>query len=228
MSKHTIKAEELESDQARTADASLPDSPDVRRELDPRGDAKPVVSAGGDEQHKVWYQGRLRLSIALLWGAAWIVAIVAILLVPLIRPETGINASLLTSLLSQTAVIWLTPISCLVGFWFTGKGTRSLSEAVVPREKALASLGITIFYLLIVTIVLFVPLYFVDYPRSIEPLKEGTISQRLAETVKFSIMLSPFALGPLNWLTGAAPRDSSQRGQGMKALKTSAKKKHVK
>ena len=164
---------------------------------------------------KVWNQTRLRLTVASLWTGFWIVSSLAVMVTPWLRRDQAIDTSQVLPLLVQVASVWLPSLSCLVGFWFTNQPPDAKKRNGVPPEKAIAAIILTAIYLIFVLLVILFPLYWVEYPADVIELPEGaSLTERMGESVKYALLLSPVALAPINWLTGnASTRETPSRKQ---------------
>jgi hypothetical protein len=111
----------------------------------------------------------------------------------------------------QVAAVWLPSLSCLVGFWFTNQPQEASAKKVkVPPEKATAAILLTGIYLIFVLAMILFPLYWVEYGADVIHLPQGaSVEERMADSVKYALLLSPVALAPINWLTGSSTATST-------------------
>jgi hypothetical protein len=153
---------------------------------------------------RTWNQTRLRLTIASLWIGFWIVSSIIVIMAPYLRADGAIESTQVLPLLIQIASVWLPCLTCLVAFWFTNQNEKKSSTGGrVSGEKALTSVVLTSVYLLFVLIVILFPLYWVSYPTDTIELPQGaSLTERMSDSVKYALLLSPLALAPINWLTG--------------------------
>ena len=147
-----------------------------------------------------WSQRRLRLTIAGLWLLSWMLCSAMVILAPVARTPLLHHTDTMP-LLVQIAAIWLPSISCLVGFWFAGQQPGTLVP--ISLERTVAALALTVVYLAFVTIAIGFPLYILDYPETIAVPAGQSLTERMTDSVKYAALLSPIALGPIHWLTGA-------------------------
>jgi hypothetical protein len=149
-------------------------------------------------------QSRLRLLIFGFWIGAMLVAVLASAFAPVVRSGGAIGYEQISPVLPGILGIFLPPLSCLAGFWFpTAERTKAKAKSV-GRDRAAVALVITGVYLLLVMVLLFWPLYFVDYLKASPDLNlsEGaSLKGRLGDAVKLAMLLSPVALAPIHSLT---------------------------
>jgi hypothetical protein len=145
----------------------------------------------------------LRLAITAMWIAFWAATSIAVIASPKLRADHQILADSVLPLLGQVASVWLPCVSCLVGFWFTNQPSRRNAPNAVSCERALIAVLITASYLIFAFAVLMIPIYWLHYDHdTIAPPLGTTIVERMADSVKYALLVSPLALAPINWLTG--------------------------
>ncbi len=155
-----------------------------------------------------WDQTRLRLLIAGLWGLFWLFSSVAVVLCPVLRKDRAVGPEQVIPILIQISGIWFPSLSCLVGFWFAPNHRQG--KKVVTSDRALAAVIVTVAYLIFVFMILLIPLYWVSYPDTPDLPQDASLTERMAEAVKYALLLSPLPIAPINWLTGSKPDSKSK------------------
>lgn len=146
----------------------------------------------------------LRLKVAGLWCVFWILTSIATILAPVLRKDGAIGFEQVTDALGQISGIWLPPLSCFAAFWFPTAEREAGKKKKVDSERVFGALALTMIFMVLVLILLLLPLYFIQYaPNARGDLDRGhSLTERLSEMVKFSLLLSPLVLAPIAWLTG--------------------------
>jgi len=147
----------------------------------------------------------LRITIASLWAAFWIVTCICVVLAPVLRVDHQIGFEQVTGVLGQISGIWLPPLSCFAAFWFPAGEREAGSRKRVTSERVFGAIALTSIFMLLVLVLLAMPLYFIKYvPNAVGDLDKGqSLTERISEMVKFSLLLSPLVLAPISWLTGS-------------------------
>ena len=155
-------------------------------------------------------QARLRMVIFGMWMLFWIVSTTLVFLSPWLRPDKAIDPGELGSVLLTLTGIWLPPLSCLASFWFPQSEMKRAQEVQVEKERVWAALLLTGVYLAFVMFLIAWPTYIIDYNTGSVELPEGSsFLERMAESVKIALVVSPIALAPINWLTGGTAPPAS-------------------
>jgi hypothetical protein len=146
----------------------------------------------------------LRLRIAGLWCLFWVITSVCVMLAPVLRKDGAIGFEQVTGVLGQISGIWLPPLSCFAAFWFPAAEREANSKRYVGSERVFGAFTLTTIFMLLVLVLLLLPLYFIPYvPNATGDLDKGqSLTERISEMVKFSLLLSPLVLAPISWLTG--------------------------
>ena len=156
-------------------------------------------------------QSRLRISIFTLWIGFWVVSTICLLLAPWLRKDQAINTAQIVSALLTISGIWIPALTCLASFWFPQEEQRKAKNYVVSKEKSYAALILTVTYLLFVAILIVWAIYIVDYLPQADELPVGaSFQERLGDSVKMALLISPLALAPIGWLTGSRIPSSSR------------------
>lgn len=154
----------------------------------------------------------LRIRIAGLWAIFWIITCMCVVLAPILRSDNQIGFEQVTGVLGQISGVWLPPLSCFAAFWFPTAERTAASKKHVSAERIFGAIILTTIFMLLVLVLLLVPLYFIKYvPNAVGDLDKGqSLTERISEMVKFSLLLSPLVLAPISWLT-AGHSQNSQR-----------------
>lgn len=148
-------------------------------------------------------QARLRVRIFILWIGFWIVSTTCLILAPWLRLDMAINKGQIVSAVLSVTGIWIPPLTCLATFWFPQEEHQKAKEAIVSKEKVFAASALTVIYLLFVFVLIAWVVYFVDYYPQADELPAGaSFQERLGDSVKVALLVSPLALAPIGWLTG--------------------------
>lgn len=147
---------------------------------------------------------RLRRRIASLWCGFWILTSICVILSPILRRDEAVGYEDVLGILGQISGIWLPPLSCFVAFWFPAAERKSSRKRHVDSERVFGALALTLIFMILVFVLLLLPLYFIKYQRNdMGNLYPGqTLTERISDMVKFSLLLSPLILAPVSWLTG--------------------------
>jgi hypothetical protein len=156
----------------------------------------------------------LRVRIAGLWAIFWVITCTCVVLAPVLRADKAIGFEQVTGVLGQISGIWLPPLSCFSAFWFPAAERKAGSKKHVNSERILGAMMLTTIFMVLVLVLLLLPLYFIKYePNAVGDLDKGqSLTERISEMVKFSLLLSPLVLAPISWLT-AGHSEKSQEAQ---------------
>jgi len=149
-------------------------------------------------------QADLRLHIFRLWVLFWIISTIVLILGPWARPDKAINTGQIMPALLSISGIWIPPLTCFATFWFPREEQNASRNIVVTKDRVYAGLTFTVTYMLFVLIVIVWAIYVVDYlPQSDELPVGASFQERLGDSVKMALLVSPLALAPIGWLTGS-------------------------
>lgn len=145
----------------------------------------------------------LRLRIAGLWAIFWGITCICVILAPILRTDEAIGYEQVTGVIGQISGVWLPPLSCFAAFWFPTAEREASSNRKVNSEQKFGAIVLTVMFMLLALVLLMIPLYFVKYePNAYGDLDKGlSLTERISEMVKFSLLLSPLFLAPISWLT---------------------------
>jgi hypothetical protein len=145
----------------------------------------------------------LRVRIAGLWAIFWVITCICVVLAPVLRSDNEIGFEQVTGVLGQISGVWLPPLSCFTAFWFPTAEREAGSKKRVSPERVFGAIMLTTIFMLLVLVLLLIPLYFIKYvPNAVGDLDKGqSLTERVSEMVKFSLLLSPLVLAPISWLT---------------------------
>lgn len=145
----------------------------------------------------------LRLRVAGLWVFFWGITCICIILAPVLRSDEAIGFEQVTGVIGQISGIWLPPLSCFAAFWFPTAERADSSKRKVNSEQIYGAIVLTLMFMVLSLALLVIPLYFLKYePNAYGDLDKGqSLTERISEMVKFSLLLSPLFLAPISWLT---------------------------
>jgi hypothetical protein len=145
-------------------------------------------------------QSKLRIIIFSLWVAFWIISSVVMIVSPYIRKD--IETADIIPAIYNISGIWIPALSLLAAFWFSQKVLTRAKNKLVPKEKIFGALSVTCVYLLFVLgLILYSTFAVVSNVQTPNPEDINLLSQ-IGQSVKLSLLASPIALAPINWLTG--------------------------
>lgn len=148
-------------------------------------------------------QSRLRTTIFSLWIGFWVISTICLVFAPWLRLDKAINKGQVVSSLLSISGIWIPPLTCLASFWFPQEEQRRAQNTTVTKERVYAAIVLTITYLLFVLLLVVWAVYFVDYYPQADELPVGaSFQERLSDSVKIALLVSPLALAPIAWLSG--------------------------
>jgi hypothetical protein len=143
-------------------------------------------------------QSKLRVLIFALWILFWLVS-TALVLFASSFPQID-RRDVMPALLSITG-IWIPPLSCLASFWFPEQERLKATTKKVTGERAFAALVLSVTYLTFVLIIIAWQGFVYNSPSSFDE-KSGSFLEQIGDAVRLSLVVSPIALAPINWLTG--------------------------
>jgi hypothetical protein len=151
-------------------------------------------------------QSQLRVTIFCLWLLFWVISTVLLFLAPTVRntgPVPLIDRSEIPSAILSVSGVWLPALSCLAAFWFPAEERKKSKHVSVPKDKVFAAVTLTSVYLVFVLVLIVWSVYLIKYNDPSLTLSEGTsLLEQIDKSVKLSLVISPVALTPINWLTG--------------------------
>lgn len=136
-----------------------------------------------------------------LWTGFLLLNVALALLGPVIRHDGSVGHEQIP--LAGIIGIFVPPLSCLAGFWFPDKERETAKAKNLGKERARAALILTAAYLVLVTILLFWPIYLATYPATLELPQGVGLSDRISDAMTIATMLSPLSLAPIHYLTTA-------------------------
>jgi hypothetical protein len=147
----------------------------------------------------------LRVRIAGLWAFFWVITCMCVVLAPVLRSDNEIGFEQVTGVLGQISGVWLPPLSCFAAFWFPTAEREAGKKQYVGSERIFGAIMLTTIFMLLVLVLLLLPLYLIKYvPNAVGDLDKGqSLTERISEMVKFSLLLSPLVLAPISWLTSS-------------------------
>lgn len=151
-------------------------------------------------------QSRLRVTIFCLWLLFWVASTVLLFLAPSVTnvgPVPIIDRGEIPSAILSISGLWVPALSCLAAFWFPAEERRRSRSVNVPKDKVFAAITLTSVYLVFVLALILWSVYYIKYNDPSLMLSEGTsLLEQIDKSVKLSLIVSPVALAPINWLTG--------------------------
>jgi hypothetical protein len=147
-------------------------------------------------------QNKIRITLYSLWVSSWLLCTLLIAISPWIRSDHAINSGQIINSLLGISGIWIPPLTCLATFWFSNEERKKAKNSDVTNQKIFAAITLTIVYLLFVIFFLIWPTYFIEYPIEAIELPVGeSYNEKLNDSIKLCLLISPLALAPLRWLT---------------------------
>jgi hypothetical protein len=155
---------------------------------------------------------KLRMSIATVWIAFWILATILVLLACVVRHDHAIGFQQVPDALIRISGIWLPPLSAFAAFWFKQPGRTKLTPTV-DKERSIAAIFLTLVYAVLSIALICVPLFFAPYHKNeASNLDPGTsFSELLGDDVKYLLLISALVLGPVAWLTGEPVKSTTPK-----------------
>ncbi len=148
-------------------------------------------------------QARLRIGIFTFWIGFWVISTISLVLAPWLRLDKAINHGQIVSALLSITGIWIPPLTCLAVFWFPLEEQKRAKNTIISKDRVYAALVLTITYLVFVLMLIVWAVYLVDYYPQADELPVGaSFQERLGDSVKLALLVSPLALAPVGWLTG--------------------------
>lgn len=145
-------------------------------------------------------QARLRMTILSLWIAFWIISTIALILSPWMREDIA-RTEILPAIFSISG-IWIPPLTCLAAFWFPQEEQKVAKLVSATRERIYAAIGLTVSYLTFVLVLIVWSVYLIESNQKTLDPGRVTLLGQIDESVRIALLVSPIALGPINWLTG--------------------------
>lgn len=150
-------------------------------------------------------QSQLRVTVFCLWLLFWVISTALLFLAPAIRnagPVPVIDRGEIPSAILSISGVWVPALSCLAAFWFPAEERRRSRNVSVPKDKVFAAVALTSTYLSFVLVLVVWSVYYIKYNDPSLTLSEGTsLLEQIDKSVKLSLVISPVALTPINWLT---------------------------
>jgi len=163
-------------------------------------------------------QSSLRLFIFGTWLSFWALSTISLMLAPWLRHDHAIGAEDVPAAILLVSGIWIPPLSCLAGFWFTSNERAQSARKRASSDRAWAAILLTCIYLMFVLALVIWPVYAVSYSGDVINLPTGgSFQEQLSSTVHIALAVSPIALGPLNWLTDGDIHPTNPVGEPEKA-----------
>lgn len=152
-------------------------------------------------------QSRLRMMIFGAWLSFWIISTLLLVMALWWRADRAIAAEAIMPAILSITGIWLPALSLLAAFWFPPDEQNKAQSVIVSGERTMAAIALTAIYLIFVLFLIVWATYVVTYDANVRDLPEGSsFAERIEQSVKLALLISPIALAPINWLTGGTSR----------------------
>jgi hypothetical protein len=157
-------------------------------------------------------QLQLRRILFFVWAGSYCIAVALMIFTPVIRGDMKIaDDQTMKGVLSITG-FWLPPLTCFCAFWFPKQERNRARSRRVTKDQVAAGITLTAAYVLMILACLWrvciTAGYVTQTPEGLSLPPGAEFEERLADLVRYGLLLSPIAIAPTAWLSGVSPSET--------------------